>query len=151
MLFRIFRQRKIIANGNFEHKLSKWVSIDGCQSKRVLWVDKKSLNIAQHFAKGEQIKVVTNLWPYALQNCSNSWCVLLTASKEMMDLVFTGTAGIGPRSVSLLSVLYNNKQSDEEIEFKLEVSTQFKWITYLDLLQVLGSPSFKYCDILKLL
>ena len=34
MLFRISRQRKIIANGNFEHKLSKWVSIDGCQEER---------------------------------------------------------------------------------------------------------------------
>ncbi len=45
MLFRISRRRKIMANGNFEHKLSKWVSIDGCQSKKGAWVDQKSLNI----------------------------------------------------------------------------------------------------------
>ncbi len=34
--FHISRQRKIIANGNFEHKLSKWVSIDRCERKMVL-------------------------------------------------------------------------------------------------------------------
>ncbi len=45
MLFRISRQRKIIANGNLEQKLSKWVSIDGCQTKKGAWVDQKSLNI----------------------------------------------------------------------------------------------------------
>ncbi len=43
----------------------------------------------------------------------------------MMDLLFNGNAGIGPRSVSLLSVLYDTQSSggDQEAEeFKLEVS-----------------------------
>ncbi len=38
MLSRIYHQRKIIVNWNFEHrpKLFKWISIDGCHRKRQL-------------------------------------------------------------------------------------------------------------------
>ena len=36
MLFYISCWCKIIANGNFEHTLSEWVSIDECKRKRVL-------------------------------------------------------------------------------------------------------------------
>ncbi len=43
MLFRTSRQRKIIANRNFEHKLSKWVLVS---KKKSAWLDQKSLNIA---------------------------------------------------------------------------------------------------------
>ena len=47
MLSRISHQRKIIPNWNFELKLFKWISIDGCMSqKKGALVTQKSLNIA---------------------------------------------------------------------------------------------------------
>ena len=46
-------QCKIKANWNFEHKLLKWISINGCHRKRVLEFSQISLNIALRWQVSE--------------------------------------------------------------------------------------------------